>query len=96
MTLREVVRHRVERLGDPDAGDHVLALRVGQEVAVRRVLAARRVARERNARAGVLALVAEHHRLDVHRGPEVVGDALHPAVVRARSPFQDLNTASIA
>ena len=45
------------------------------------VLARRRVARERDAGAGVVALVAEHHRLDVDRGAEVVGDALHAAVV---------------
>ena len=81
VTLGEVVAHRVERLGDADAGDDVFALRVGEEVAVGRVLAGRRVARERDAGAGVVALVAEHHRLHVHGGAEVVRDALHPPVV---------------
>ena len=81
VALGEVVAHRVERLGDADAGDDVFALRVGEEVAVRRVLARRRVARERDAGAGVVALVAEHHRLHVDRGAEIVGDALEPPVV---------------
>ena len=72
-----VVAHRVERLGGADAGDDVLALRVGEEVAVGPVLAGRGVAGERDAGAGVVALVAEHHRLHVHRGAEVVGDLLH-------------------
>ena len=95
--LGELVAHRVERLGDADAGDDVFALRVRQEVAVRLVLAGRRVARERDAGAGVVALVAEHHRLHVDRGAEVVGDASPCGGSRvARLPFHDLNTASIA
>ena len=81
MALGEVVAHRVERLGDADARDDVFALRVGEEVAVGHVLAGRRVAGERDTGAGVVALVAEHHRLHVDRGAEVVGDLLHPAVV---------------
>ena len=79
--LGELVAHRVERLGDADAGDDVFALRVLQEVAVGRALTGRRVARERDAGAGVVALVAEHHRLHVDRGAEVVGDAFVLAVV---------------
>ena len=82
--LGELVAHRVERLGDADAGDDVFALRVRQEVAVRLVLAGRRVARERDAGAGVVALVAEHHRLHVDRGAEVVGDASRSGGSRAR------------
>ena len=85
VALREVVGHRVERLGHADAGDHVFALGVGEEVAVGPVLAGRRVAGERDAGAGVVALVAEHHRLDVDRGTEVVGDLLHPAGTRGRA-----------
>ena len=61
------------------------------------VLAGGGVAGERDAGAGVVALVAEHHRLDVDRGAEVVGDVLHAAVVAAPGwPFHDWNTASIA
>ena len=83
--LGELVAHRVERLGDADAGHDVFALRVLQEVAVGSALAGRRVARERHARAGVVALVAEHHRLHVHRGAEIVGDALRTCGSRGRA-----------
>ena len=50
-------------------------------VAVRDLLAGRRVARERHAGARVLAAVAEHHRHDVHRGAEVVADLVLTPVV---------------
>ena len=84
VTLGERVRHRVERLGDADAGDDVFTLRVAQEVAVRPVLAGRRVTGERDTGAGVVALVPEHHGLHVDGGAEVVGDLLHaPVVARA-------------
>ena len=63
-----------------DAGDDVLALRVGQEVA-RRLRGARDlVAAEPNARAARLALVAEYHLLHVDRRAPAVGDAVDPPV----------------
>ena len=65
-----------------DAGDDVLALRVDEVVAVEALRAGRRVAGERDARAGVVSPVAEHHRADVDRGAEVVGDALLAAIER--------------
>ena len=68
-------RHRVA-----DARDDVLALRVLQVVAVHALVAARGVAGEADAGAGVGAEVAEHHRLDVDRGAEVLGDLLLAAV----------------
>ena len=74
--LREVVAEGVEVLRVADAGDDVLALRVDEEVAVRLVLARRRVAREADARAGVVVAVAEHHGLHVDGGAEVVADPL--------------------
>ena len=61
-------------------GDDVFTLRVLEEVAVGRVLTGCGVAGERDAGAGVVALVAEHHRLDVDRGAEVVVDLLHAPV----------------
>ena len=61
-------------------GDDVLALRVGKELAVERLLAGRRVARERDAGRRGLAPVAEDHRLDVDGGAPVVGDVVEPAV----------------
>ena len=66
--------------GVPDAGDDVLTLRVDQVVAVRAGHAGGRVAGERDAGAGGLAEVAEHHRADVHRRAEVVRDPLPPPV----------------
>ena len=68
-------------LGDPYARYDVLALGVGEEVAVVLVGAISRVAREAHAGRGGVALVAEHHRLHVDCGAEIVGDSLHLAVV---------------
>ncbi len=48
-----------------DTGHHVLALRVDQEIAIENLLAGRRIAREANSRAGIFAVVAEHHLNDV-------------------------------
>ena len=73
-----------ERHGVADAGHDVLALRVLEVVAVHALGAGRRVAGERDARAGVHAAVAEHHRLHVDRGAEVLGDPLLAAVERGR------------
>ena len=78
-------RHRLREGGDPlrhaGAGDHVLALRVGQPVALDRALARRDVARREDAGRGAGPEVAEHHRLDVDGGAEVVRDAGRVAVV---------------
>ena len=71
---------RVEVLGVADAGHDVLALGVDEEVAVRPVLAGGGVAGEADAGAGVVVAVAEHHRLHVDGGAEVVADALADAV----------------
>ena len=81
-----LVRRRVQRLqivqrqGVPDAGDDILALRIGQVVPVRAGPTGRRVTGERNAGAAGLAQVAEHHRADVHRGTQVLRDPLPPPV----------------
>ena len=82
--------HRVAHLADaarrPDPGHHVLALGVGQELAVEAALAGVRVAREGDARARVLAHVPEHHRHDVDGGAEVVGNVVERAVVAGAAP----------
>ena len=75
----QLLFHLRERLRRADAGDDVLALRVGEELAVETRLAGRRITRERDAGARLVALVAEDHLHDVDRGAELVGD-----VVRAR------------
>ena len=71
---------RVGQLGDAlrraDAGHHVLALGVHQELAVELVLAGGRVAGEGHAGARVLAQVAEDHGLDDDRGAPGRGDAV--------------------
>ena len=86
----------VEGLRVADPGDHVLALRVEQEVAVGPRLPGRRIARERDAGAGALAHVAEDHPLHRHRGAELGGDPVQPPVGAARSLFQESKTARIA
>ena len=83
--LRHPLLHRLERLRRANAGDDVLPLRVGEELAVQAALAGGRIAGEENAGAAVVALVAEDHLHDVDRGAEIVGDALRGAVdLRAR------------
>ena len=78
--LRQSLLHLRERLGRADACHDVLALRVGQELAVEALLARRRIAREGDAGPRLVALVAEHHLHDVDCGAEVVGDVVRPAV----------------
>ena len=65
----------------PNAGDHVLALRVGQELAEDLALASRRVAREGDAGARVVAHVAEDHGHHADRRAQVVRDLELVAVV---------------
>jgi hypothetical protein len=67
-------------LGVADAGDDVLTLGVDEVVAVGQVLAGRGVAGEADARARALVPVAEHHRLHVHGGAQLVADLLAVAV----------------
>ena len=69
-------REVVEGEGVADARDDVLALGVGEVVAVHARLPGRRIAGETDAGARGVAEVAEHHGAHVDRGAEVVGDAL--------------------
>ena len=64
-----------------DAGHHVFALRVLEELAVEGLLAGGRVAGEAHAGGRGFAHVAEHHGLHVDGGAEVVGNLVHLAVV---------------
>ena len=73
---------RRQRLRIANAGYHVLALRVGQEFTEQIFFAARRVAGEHHPGAAILAAIAEHHGLHVHRRAPVVGNALQAAVGR--------------
>ena len=77
---RELRLQRVEVLGVPDTGHHVLALSVDEEVTVRNVLTRGRVAGEAHAGARVVVAIAEHHGLHVHGGAQIVRDLLANAV----------------
>ena len=79
--LGHVGLHLADLRCGPDAGHDVLALGVGQVLAVQDLLAGVRVAGERHAGARVVAHVAEDHGHDVDGGAEVVGDLLVVAVV---------------
>ena len=78
--VREQLAHVLDRLRRPDTGHDVLSLSVDEELAVEAPLAGRRVAREADARAGRVPLVAEHHLDDVHGRAELVGDVVRAAV----------------
>ena len=69
-----------DRLRGADARNDVLALRVDEELAVERLLAGRRVAREGDACGRSLAHVAEHHGLHVDGRAPVLGDRVELAV----------------
>ena len=77
--------HLRDRLRRAHARDDVLTLGVDEELAVQHRFAGRRVAREADARARALALVAEHHLDDVDGRADVVGDLVGvPVHLRAR------------
>ena len=63
-----------------DAGDHVLALRVDEILAVELVGAGRGIAGEGDAGGAVVAHVAEDHRLDVDRGAPIGRDVVQAAI----------------
>ena len=71
-----MIREAFDRQRPRAAGHNVLALRPQQVVAVGAGLSGRRIAGEDHTGAGVLAAVAEHHRLDADRRPERVVDPL--------------------
>ena len=65
--FREFFSHFADRHRRTHARDNVLTLRVGQEFAVKFLFARGRIARESDARTGIVIQVAEHHRHDVDR-----------------------------
>mgnify|MGYP005779409487 CR=1 FL=1 len=80
----EDFRHLGDGHRRADAGDDVFALRVGEELAHEPLLARCGVTREGNARAAVVAHVAERHHLHVDRGTPAVRDVvIHTVDVRA-------------
>ena len=80
----EDFRHLGDGHRGADARNDVFALRVGEEFAHQALLAGGGVARERDARAAVVAHVAERHHLHVDRGTPAVRDVvIHTVDVRA-------------
>ena len=81
-----IIRHLSHWKRRTNARHNVLALRVDQVFAVEHVLARGRIARERNAGAGIIASIAKHHGLHIHRGAPlrwnfIFGAVHHGAVV---------------
>ena len=68
-------------LRSADARDDVFALRVHKVLAEQTLFAGGGVTGERDARAGGVAHIAEHHHLDVDRGAPIAGDVVHTAIV---------------
>ena len=64
-----------------DARHHVLALRIHQELSVELLLAGGGIARKPDTRAARLPQIPKDHRLDVHGGPQRIGDVVHAPVV---------------
>src|SRR2546423_7091708 len=83
---RKVLLHLRDLRWRANARDHVLALRVRQIFAVELLRAGVRIAREGDARPGIVAHVPEHHRDDAACGPEVVRDLELLAVVLGALP----------
>ncbi len=67
-------------LGRADAGHHVLALGVDQELAIEARLAGGRIAREGHPGGRGVAHIAEHHRLHIDRGAPAFRDVVHAAI----------------
>ena len=86
MDLGELVLQRRKGLGVADAGDHVLALGVDEEVAVLALGAGGGVTGEPDPGARLVVAVAEHHGLDVDGRAEVVRDALVVAIGDGAGP----------
>ncbi len=62
------------------ACDHVLALGIDQELAVKRILSGGRIAGEHDAGRAPLSHIAEHHGLHGDRRAPIVGDVVQPPV----------------
>ena len=75
-----MILQRRDRLRRAHAGHDVFALRIDQELAVKNLLAGRRIARESHTGARLVAGVAKDHRLDVDGGAPLGRDVVFPAV----------------
>ena len=77
-------RHLVLEFGNrprrTNAGDDVLALRIGEKLAVESFFTGGRIPGEGHAGAAIVAHVAEHHRLDIDRCAEIVRNPVQIAI----------------
>src|SRR5437016_7807295 len=71
-----LARELGDLLRGADAGDHVFALGIDQELAVELPLPGRGIARERRPRGRGLAHIAEHHGLHIDRGAPALRDVV--------------------
>ena len=78
--LRHLLLHVDDRLRGADAGDHIFALGVDEELTVEFVGAVGGVAGEGDARAGLVASVAVDHCLDIDGGAPLGGDVVLAAI----------------
>ncbi len=79
--LRHEASQLLDRLRRADAGDHILPLRIDEELAVELFLARRWVAREPDPGGRSVTRVAEDHHLHVDRRPDLVRDVVDAAVL---------------
>src|SRR4029077_17544300 len=75
-----LARRLADLLWRTDAGDNILALRVGQKFAVKLLLTSRRIPRESDSRCGGLAHIAEHYGLDVYRRTPILRNIVQLAI----------------
>ena len=78
--LRHLVREVRDRLRRSDTGNNIFALRVHQIFAIQLLFACGGVSCESNARAAIVAHVAEYHGLYVNRRTPAGRDIVHAAI----------------
>ena len=78
--LREFFLHLGDLHRRTHAGNHILALRVGQELTEQAVLAGSRVSRKRDAGTAVVAHISERHHLYVNCGSPGIRNVIVAAV----------------
>ena len=80
VSLRQFIRERRQRLRRELSRHDIFTLRPRKVFSVGRRVAGQRITREKDASARAGVEIAEHHRLDRHRCPEIVGDAVVLAI----------------
>src|SRR5262249_31773600 len=78
--FRQMMFHSFYRFRRSHTGDHVFTLGVDEELAVKYLFAGGGIARERNARSGFLASVAENHGLHVDGGAPLRGNVVFASI----------------